>query len=74
MPIIIALIVLKILETLKLQKEVEAVIYENSSGYDYKSDAAAERAGLREFDRVAYSQYRKTIGLCKPDCIYFVIF
>ena len=40
---------------------VDLGYYENSSGYDYKSDAAAERAGLREFDRVAYSQYRKII-------------
>lgn len=41
--------------------DAEVGEYNNSSRYEYSSDSAAERAALREFDRGAYSQYRKII-------------
>lgn len=41
--------------------DAEVGDYDNSSRYEYSSDSAAERAALQEFDRGAYSQYRKII-------------
>lgn len=43
------------------QYNAEVGEYNNSSSYEYNSDSAAEKAALREFDRGAYSQYRKII-------------